>query len=455
MPSGSESMNNAGKILIVDDEPNAIKVLSAILSDAGYDVLEAMHAQGAIRIVDNEDIDIIITDLKMPGMNGLQLFEYLTKRHPDIPIIFLTAYGTVESAVDAMTMGSYYYFIKPPDYLKLQNIISKAIEQRHLKKELHSLKKKLMGKNDQPIIVGNTPSMLKILEIIKTVKDSESSILISGETGSGKELIAESLHYSSARKNKPFISMNCAAIPRELLEAELFGHERGAFTGALARRVGKFEEAEGGTVFLDDIAELEISLQAKLLRVLQEREIERLGSNKKIEVKFRLISSTNRDLKKEIKAGKFREDLFYRINVVQINIPPLRDRREDIPLIVAQFVKEMCVRENKMLRVSDEVMEIFQRYQWPGNVRQLKNVIERAVVLAKGDRITLRELPPEFIGNKRQKTMHSSIMTLKELELQAMKNVLQECKGNKSEASRILGISRKAFYKKLKNQEFV
>ena len=448
-------MNNTGKILIVDDEPNAIKVLSAILSDAGYTVLESMNAQGAIQIVDNEDIDIIITDLKMPGMNGLQLFEYLTKRHPDIPIIFLTAYGTVESAVDAMTMGSYYYFIKPPDYLKLQNIISKAIEQRHLKKELNSLKQKLMGKNDQPTLVGKTPAMLKILEIIKTVKNSESSILISGETGSGKELVAESLHYSSTRKNKPFISINCAAIPRELLEAELFGHERGAFTGALAKRVGKFEEAEGGTVFLDDIAELDISLQAKLLRALQEREIERLGSNKKIEVKFRLISSTNRDLKKEIKAGKFREDLFYRINVVQINIPPLRDRREDIPLIVGQVVKEMCVRENKMLMVSDEVMEIFQRYPWPGNVRQLKNVIERAVVLAKGNKITLKELPPEYIGNKRQKAMHSSIMTLKELELQAMKNVLQECKGNKSEASRILGISRKAFYKKLKDQEFV
>jgi DNA-binding NtrC family response regulator len=455
MPSKNEPMNNTGKILIVDDEPNAIKVLSAILSDAGYDVLEAMHAQGAIQIVDNEDIDIIITDLKMPGMNGLQLFEFLTKKHPDIPIIFLTAYGSVESAVDAMTMGSYYYFIKPPDYLKLQNIISKAIEQRHLKRELNSLKQKLMGKNDQPILVGKTPAMLKILEIIKTVKNSESSILISGETGSGKELVAESLHYSSARKNKPFISINCAAIPRELLEAELFGHERGAFTGALAKRVGKFEEAEGGTVFLDDIAELDISLQAKLLRALQEREIERLGSNKKIEVKFRLISSTNRDLKKEIKAGKFREDLYYRINVVQINIPPLRDRREDIPLIVGQVVKEMCVRENKMLMVSDEVMEIFQRYHWPGNVRQLKNVIERAVVLAKGDKITLKELPPEYIGNKRQKTMHSSIMTLKELELQAMKNVLQECKGNKSEASRILGISRKAFYKKLKEQEFV
>jgi len=448
-------MSNKGKILIVDDEPNAIKVLSAILTDAGYNVLEAMHAQGAIEIISNKDIDVLITDLKMPGMNGIQLFEYLNKNHPDIPIIFLTAYGTVESAVDAMTMGSYYYFIKPPDYLKLKHIVSKAVEQRSLKKELDSLKQKLSGKNSQPIIISNTPTMLKVLGIIKTVKDSESSILITGETGTGKELIAATLHYSSIRNEKPFIPMNCAAIPRELLEAELFGYERGAFTGALSRRVGKFEEAEGGTVFLDEIGDLEISLQAKLLRVLQEREIERLGSNNKIEVKFRLITSTNKDLKKEVKAGKFREDLFYRINVVQINVPPLRDRREDIPLIVAQFIKEMCIREKKMHTVSDEVMDIFQHYPWPGNIRQLKNVIERAVVLAKGDKITLKELPLEYIGNKRQKDMHSSMMTLKELELQAMKNVLQECKGNKSEASRILGISRKAFYKKLKEQEFV
>jgi DNA-binding NtrC family response regulator len=415
-----------------------------------------MHAKGAIQVVANHnDIDLIITDIKMPGMNGMQLFEYLNKTHPDIPIIFLTAYGNVESAVDALTMGSYYYFIKPPDYVKLKNIVSKAIEQRHLKKELDLLKQQLSVKDSPDVIIGNTPEILRVKEIIKTVKDSESSILITGETGTGKELIARSLHFSSAKADKPFISMSCAAIPRELLEAELFGYEKGAFTGALSRRVGKFESVAGGTLLLDEIGELDITLQAKLLRVLQERELERIGSNTKIGVKFRLISSTNKDLKKEIKAGSFREDLFYRINVVQIHTPPLRDRREDIPLLAAQFIKEMCNREKKMLMASNEVMEIFQNSYWPGNIRQLKNVVERAVVLAQGDKITVKELPREFLGTRRHSAVHSSKLTLKELERQTIKTVLQECKGNKSEASRILGISRKAFYKRLRDNELL
>jgi DNA-binding NtrC family response regulator len=385
----------------------------------------------------------------------MQLFEYLNKTHPDIPIIFLTAYGNVESAVDALTMGSYYYFIKPPDYVKLKNIVSKAIEQRRLKKELDSLKQQLLLKDSPDVFIGNTTEIVRIKEIIKSVKDSESSILITGETGTGKELIARSLHFSSAKADKPFMSMSCAAIPRELLEAELFGYEKGAFTGALSRRVGKFESVAGGTLLLDEIGELEITLQAKLLRVLQERELERIGSNKKIEVKFRLISSTNKDLKKEIKAGNFREDLFYRINVVQIHVPPLRERREDIPLLVTQFIKEICTRENKMLIVSDEVMEIFQNAFWPGNIRQLKNIVERAVVLAKGDIITVKELPVEFLGTKKRAETGSSKLTLKEMERQTMKNVLQECKGNKSEACRILGISRKAFYKRLKDYQLL
>jgi len=400
-------MNNKGNILIVDDEPNALKVLSAILSDAGYSVTEAMDAKTAIQKVCRADIDVVITDLKMPGMNGMELFEHLSKHHPDIFTIFLTAYGTVESAVDAMNMGSFYYFIKPPDYQKLKIIVAKAVEQHRLKKELESLKQQLSKNKNHTVIIGNTPEMLKIFSTVKTVKDSESSILISGETGTGKELFARSLHDSSVRKNKPFISINCAAIPRELLEAELFGHEKGAFTGALSKRTGKLEEAAGGTVFLDEIAELELSLQAKLLRVLQEREIERLGSNKKIKVEFRLISSTNRELKQEINAGRFREDLYYRINVVQINVPPLRERKDDIPLLASNFVKEMCIRENKILTFADEVIEIFLRYHWPGNIRQLKNVIERAVVLTKDDKITSKNLPAEFLRRRRQKESHT------------------------------------------------
>lgn len=440
---------NSGKVLVVDDEPNATKVLSAILSDAGYNVVESSNGEKAIKIMSKKDIDVVVTDLKMPGKDGMQLFDYIIENYPDIPVIFLTAYGTVESAVTAMTRGAFYYFIKPPDYLQLKSIIAKAVQQRSLKKELEILKQKLSGEENQIRIIGNTPQMLKIFDAIEAVKDSASSVLVYGETGTGKELIAKALHYSSAKRDKPFIAVNCAAIPRELLESELFGFEKGAFTGAITRRIGKIEEASGGTLFFDEIGELELGLQAKLLRVLQENEIERLGSNKKIKVYFRLISSTNRDLKKVVESNNFREDLFYRINVIQLNLPPLRERAPDIPLLVAEFVKEFCIRERKALTVSDEVMKVLQTYHWPGNIRQLKNIIERAVVLAKGRMITMKELPEEFLL---QPEHHETLSkrTLKDLEIQAIKDALRECRGNKSKAAKALGISRKAFYKRLR-----
>jgi DNA-binding NtrC family response regulator len=435
----------SGRILIVDDEPNAIKVLSAILSDAGYNVFESSSAEKALKILSKKDIDVVITDLKMPGKDGMYLFEYITGSYPDIPVIFLTAYGTVESAVHAMTLQAFYYFIKPPDYIKLKSIIVKAIEQRSLKKELKILKKRLLEKEDNVNIIGNTPHMLKILDSVEAVKDSASSVLICGETGTGKELIARKLHYGSIRKDKPFVTVNCAALPKELMESELFGYEKGAFTGAHSRRIGRFEEASGGTIFLDEIGELDLALQAKLLRVLQEKEIERLGSNKKISLEFRLISSTNRDLREEMLAGNFREDLFYRINVVQINTPALRDIKDDIPLLVSEFIKEFCLRENKMLSASDEVMRLFQNYSWPGNIRQLKNIIERAVVLSKGEMISTKELPEDLLSLKLQSETLSD-KTLKDIKLQAIKDALRECDGNKSKAANMLGISRKAFY---------
>ncbi len=440
-------MNNR-RVLIVDDEINAIKVLSAIISDAGYKVITSLTVEKAIKIIPQKDIDVVITDLKMPGKDGMQLFEYIAENHPDIPVIFLTAYGTVESAVYAMTRGAFYYFIKPPDYLKLKSMLAKALEQRFLKKEIEILRKRLSAEENHGTIIANHPKMLKILDTIEAIKNSASSVLIFGETGTGKELIAKTLHCTSVRRDKPFIAVNCAAIPRELMESELFGSEKGAFTGAYSRRIGKVEEASGGTLFLDEIGELELALQAKLLRVLQENEIERLGSNKKIKVNFRLISSTNRDLKKAVESGNFREDLFYRINVIQLDLPPLREKAADIPLLVSAFVKEFCIREKKTLTVSDEVMEIFQNCNWPGNTRQLKNVIERAVVLAKGDMITLKELPEEFTLKGKTETPLNK--TLKDLEIQAIKNALNECEGNKSKSAKMLGISRKAFYKRLK-----
>ncbi|MBI5468687.1 MAG: sigma-54-dependent Fis family transcriptional regulator [Deltaproteobacteria bacterium] len=447
-------LERKGKILITDDEPNALKVLSAILSEEGYQVLSAQDVDRAIEIIQGEEIDAIVTDLRMPGKSGMQFLEYVTEKYSDIPLIFLTAYGTVESAVHAVTRGAFYYFIKPPDYIKLKSILARAVEQRLLKREIDTLKKTISNGQALPFVVGNTTQMRKIAETIETIKDSSSSVLICGETGTGKELIAKTLHFSSIRKNKPFVAVNCAAIPRDLLESELFGCEKGAFTGAVARRIGKVEESEGGTLFLDEIGELDLSLQAKLLRVLQEREFERLGSNKKIKVDFRLVSSVNHDLKKAVEAGTFRRDLFYRLNVVQINVPPLRERKADFPVLVSQFLKEFCLREKKILKVSDEVMSIFENYLWPGNIRQLKNVIERAVVLAKESPVTPGELPEELAAVPAEKQQDASQKTLRQMELQVIKDTLENCGGNKSKAAKLLGISRKAFYKRLKELNF-
>ena len=300
-------------------------------------------------------------------------------------------------------------------------------------------------------LIGNNPDIRRIFETIESIKESLTSVLIWGETGTGKELIARALHNNSSRKERPFVAVNCAAMPKELIEAELFGYEKGAFTGAFARRTGKFEEATEGVIFLDEIGELELSLQAKLLRVLQEREIERLGSNRKIKVNFRLISSTNRDLKKWVSEGRFREDLFYRINVIDIKVPSLRERKDDIPLLASSFINEFCIREKKELTVTADVLKIFQEYSWPGNVRQLKNIIERAVVLTQGRVITPNALPEEFMTVRKQKAPQNAIRTLKDLEMQALRDALHVCNGNKSKACRVLGISRKAFYKRLKD----
>lgn len=439
-----------GNILVVDDEPNARKVLSAILSDAGYQVIESVDAEKALKRISRGDVDLVITDVKMPGMNGMQLFDNITKYHSDIPVIFLTAYGTVESAVTAMTEGASYYFIKPPDYLKLKHTIEKALDQRHSQRELKFQKKTPHGENRSVQMIGSTPQMKKIFTTVETVRDSASSVFLCGETGTGKELVARLLHCTSRRKDKPFVAVNCAAIPRDLIESELFGFEKGAFTGALSSRTGKIEEASEGTLFLDEIGDLELPLQAKLLRVLQENEIERLGSNRKIRVEFRLISSTNRDIKKMIAEGTFREDLFYRINVIQIHLPPLKERADDIPQLVTEFLGEFCSRENKSLTITDDVIMILRKYHWPGNIRQLKNTIERATILAKDRSITIKELPDD-IASQKDSSGTDTKKTLKDLEMQVITRTLAECNGNKSRAAKVLGISRKTFYKRLRD----
>ncbi|MFZ2196130.1 MAG: sigma-54 dependent transcriptional regulator, partial [Thermodesulfovibrionales bacterium] len=423
--------NFKGDILVVDDEPNAVKVLSAILTEEGYFVHESMDVASATNVIHKENVDVVITDLKMPGRDGMDFFGYIRENKNDIPVIFLTAYGTVDSAVSAMLGGAYYYFIKPPDYVKLKDIIARAIRQKSIKQDIDLIEKPKLDALEDNGLTGNGGQVRVINETIKTVKDSSSTVLITGETGTGKELVARALHFCSRRKAAPFIAVNCAAIPKELIESELFGCERGAFTGAHARRIGKFEETSGGTIFLDELGELDIGVQAKILRVLQEKEIVRLGGNTKIKVDCRVIASTNRDLRQEVKEGRFREDLFYRINVIEIKVPALRDRKEDIPFLVSKFVHEFTAREQKMVSVSEEVLEVFRGYQWPGNVRQLMNVIERAVVLAKGDSITLSDLPEELnpAGKAPQNMQTVNAVTEKktlwEIELQAIRESLQ------------------------------
>jgi DNA-binding NtrC family response regulator len=442
-------MKESATVLIVDDEPNAVRVLSAILQADGYTVLESTSVEKAISIVHQKAVDAIITDIKMPHQDGYHLFDHINEHAPHVPVIFLTAYGTVDAAVQAISSGAFYYFVKPPDYDKLKQVLAKAIEQR--KPSLHAL----VHPDDtstarSPRLIGRDPVMAQILRKIAMIKDAECSVFICGETGTGKEIVANHLHYLSSRSDKPFVAVNCAAIPRELLEAELFGYEKGAFTGAMGSRTGKIEEASGGSLFLDEIGEMEPSLQAKLLRVLQERAICRLGSNNTIKVDFRLISSTNRNLEKEMESGTFRKDLYYRINVVRLDLPPLRDRIDDLPILTSEFLGEFCRRESKQLTISRDAMDIFFEYSWPGNIRQLKNVIEHAVVISSGTTIGVRDLPDDLRGLYHRNSPPDVIKSLRSLEQQAIANALSKCNGNKSMAARQLGISRKALYARLK-----
>jgi DNA-binding NtrC family response regulator len=443
-------MEKNGRILILDEERNHSRALAAVLSKDDYEVVESQDSEKAIEMMEKENFDVVLTEENISGrMDGMQLFEYIKANYPEIPVIFFSSYGTVDSAVHALTSGAFYYFVKPADYLKLKKIISQAVEQRRIKREVERLRQELTGSEEKNRILGKSKKMLRLFRTLNSIGKSKSSVLITGGTGTGKELVARDLHRRSNGRGKPFVAVNCAAIPRELLEAELFGYEKGSFTGATSRRIGKIEEACGGTLFLDEIGEFEISLQAKLLRVLQEKEIERIGSEEKTKVHFRLICATNGNLMNQIEAGTFREDLYYRINVFHIHLPPLRERSDDIPLLVSKFLKDFCRRENKAVYVSDEVMEILMKYNWPGNVRELRNVVERAVVLVTGDCIQLRHLPLELQTLRKTDRQVKEIIPLKKLESTAIHEALRTCNGNKSKTAKILGISRKALYKRL------
>ncbi len=449
-------MNSRPTVFFIDDEPNALKVMAAVFSDSFfYNVITAKSYKEAMDILDSGDnIDVIVTDVVMTGGSGFDIFHYVRRHYPDIPVILLTAYGNVDSAVNAIKEGAFYYLVKPPDFSQLRVIMEKAVEQKRLRSEISLLKSEITETYSFSNIIGKSNEMKRIFHLIETVRDSDLNVLITGETGTGKELVAKAIHFNSHRNEGPIVTVNCTAIPQTLLESELFGFERGAFTNAYAKHIGKFERAMGGTIFLDEIGDLSLDLQSKLLRIIEEKEIERIGSTKKIKLDFRLITATNRDLQKEVKRGNFREDLFFRLHVIHIKLPPLRERTEDIPLLVAHYIESASKQEKKhVTSVSPEAMAAFIEYQWRGNVRELGNVIAKSVLISKDEVITLDDLPVEFRRmQRRDELIHSPLSeaSLKEVERELIINTLKKVHGNKSKAAKMLGITRKSLYTKLK-----
>jgi two-component system NtrC family response regulator len=384
-------------ILVVDDESNYLTVMQALLGEAGYEVLTAPSAVEALKIAASSDLDLVLTDMKMPKMSGIELLDELNRLYPNLPVIIMTAYGTVERAVTAMKKGAFDYILKPFKNEEILVTIAKALEHRHLILKNLFLNQELDKKYGFPNIVGESRVMQEILELVKRVAQSRATVLVTGESGTGKELIARAIHQCSTRAAKSFISVNCAALTETLLESELFGHERGAFTHAVAMRKGRFELADGGTLFMDEVAEMSQALQVKLLRVLQEMEFERVGGARTIKVDVRVVAASNREMKEEVEAGRFREDLYYRLNVVHLHLPPLRQRQEDIPLLAGHFINKY-VQENlrDKTRITPEALKLLILYSWPGNIRELENVMERAVILCANNTITPQDLPAEL-----------------------------------------------------------
>jgi two-component system, NtrC family, response regulator AtoC len=388
------------QVLVVDDEANLRRILAAMLQREGHDVHLAENGEAGLQTLREHHIDLVITDLKMPRMDGMELLREALRIAPDLPIVMLTAHGTVDNAVEALKLGAFDYLTKPFDQTEIRTVIRKALRTRDLSAKDASVE--AVPGVRSPIrfgIVGESDPILAVYQALERVADSPTTVLVTGESGTGKELVARALHESSSRRDKPFIKVNCAAIPKDLMESELFGYERGAFTGAVSSKPGRFELASGGTLFLDEVGEIPVEMQVKLLRVLQESEFERVGGIKTIQVDVRLVAATNRDLKKEIAQGAFREDLFYRLNVVPIVLPALRERVTDIPLLVEQFVEKFNQRLRKQILGADEgALARLSAYGWPGNIRELENVVERAMLFADGPRIRERDLPPELVS---------------------------------------------------------
>lgn len=383
-------------ILIVDDEPNYLIVLSELLKDEGFEVFTAADGLSGLKLVEDVDLDLVITDMQMPGMNGLELLRKVKEKNRDLPVVVITAFAEVDKAVQAMQAGAYSYLAKPFSNDELIITLTKAAQHYSLVRENTRLRSEIKGKSGFSGMVGKNPRMLQVYQLIEKVAPTHASVLITGESGTGKELVAKAIHVNSPRESRPFIAVNCAALSGSLLESELFGHEKGAFTGAVAMRKGRFELADSGTIFLDEVGEIPLALQSKLLRILQEKTFERVGGGKTLEVDVRIISATNKDLREEVAAGRFREDLFYRLNVIPISLPPLRERMDDMRLLAEYFVDKYRKELRKpMLQISPEALKLLVKLPWEGNIRELENTIERAAILCSNDLIEADDVHPD------------------------------------------------------------
>jgi len=441
------------KILIVDDEKNTREGLKWALENKYLDVLLASNGEEALKIVENVSLDLAITDLKMPGIDGMTLLSKIKEESPYTDVVLLTGHGTVESAVAAMKKGAIDYLMKPVNIDELNLLVERIMMERSLKEENQILKEQVQEKYGFEKIIWRSQVMEKIIKKVRLVAPTKATVIIAGESGTGKELIASAIHYNSPRRTKSFIKVNCGALSPTLLESELFGHEKGAFTHAFKQKQGRFELANGGTIFLDEIGETTYDFQIKLLRILQEQEFERVGGTETIKIDVRVITSTNKNLDQLLKEKKIREDLYYRLKVIPIEVPPLRERVEDIPLLVDAFIEEFCRENNKeKLILSPKVIEFLETYHWPGNVRQLKNVIEGLVVMSPTREITPKNLPEEIRleGSKEHYVKLRSGITIKEAEKDLIHSTLIECGRNKAKTARILGVGRKTLYRKMK-----
>jgi len=441
-------------LLVVDDDLSNLESLERIFDREGLIVLRASDGRDALDILRKKRVDVVLTDLMMPGMSGLDLLRAARTVSAETEFILMTAFGTVETAVEAMKEGAWDFVTKPFKRIQIVRAVRRALDQRSLMLENQALRAELQEARRDRSIIGNSLPMRQALDMARQVAPSRATIMLLGESGTGKELFARALHTWSDRAAKPFIALNCAALPESLLEAELFGHEKGAFTGAQQRRQGRFELADGGTLFLDEVAEMSPQVQVKLLRVLQESEFERVGGSQTIKVDARIVAATNKDLETEVRAGRFRDDLYYRLNVIQLTLPPLRDRRDDVPLLVQHFIERFSARNNKQVKgLSFEALQALQVWSWPGNVRELENLMERAVVLARTETIGLDDLPATMRQSEpeRRSVTFALGTPLEEVERTLIRETLALTRGDKRLAAQLLGIATRTIYRKLDN----